>query len=119
MSASDHLSPDEFHDDVVAPDVGRVQARRDNSQNTIRLAIFHSNTTGQPQHVYQTHRGWAVEEKPPPGGQAHFRAEPDGRVFKVTRDIKSGGSAESHIGSYRVVRKTRDNSAGLERRGGE
>jgi hypothetical protein len=114
---TDNLSPGQFNaDQVIAPDVGRVTARKDNTQDSIRLAIFRSSTTGKPQHVYQTHYGWEVDAFLPPGGQAHYRAEPTGRVLRVTRDIRSGETSEEHVGTYRVVRKTKANRAGLERR---
>ena len=112
-----NLSPGQFNaDQVIAPDVGRVTARKDSTQDTIRLAIFHSSTTGKPQHIYQTHYGWEVDAFPPPGGQAYYRAEPTGRVLRVTRDIRSGDTSEEHVGTYRVVQKTKANGAGLERR---
>lgn len=77
---TDNLSPGQFNADQVIA----------NTQDTIRLAIFHSSTTGKPQHIYQTHYGWQVDAFPPPGGQAHYRAEPTGRVLRVTRGYPLG-----------------------------
>src|SRR5258708_38581590 len=100
----------------MAPDVGRVTAKKDNTRDTLRLAIFHSNTTGKPQHVYQTHYGWEVDSFPPPGGQAHYRAEPTAPASPVMRGNRSGETSEEDAGTYRGVQKTTANRAGRQRR---
>lgn len=101
---------------VVAPDVGRVTAKVSTSQDTIRLGIFTANRDGKSQYIYQTHNGWAVDASPPPAGQGHFRADPDGRVFRITHDFQAGKDTEKHAGTYRVVKKSAANgNSGLEK----
>ncbi len=86
-----NLSPGQFNaDEVIAPDVGRVTAKKDNTLDTLRLAIFHSNTTGKPQHVYQTHYGWEVDSFPALPGRADWAGLPGNEGYPLGRDLRGG-----------------------------